>query len=73
MWDQTLGDYSTTEGKRYEPGLGRPTVIFVNCVTAPVNAKLKSTDEYRGVSETPLPNDSIQIHTSESGCMKVPP
>ena len=31
------------EGNRDVPGRGRPTVILVNCVTAPVNAKPRIT------------------------------
>ena len=40
-----MGMRGATQGKaeRDVPGRGRPTVILVNCVTAPVNAKPRTT------------------------------
>ena len=42
---------NTGKGNRDVPGRGRPTVILVNCVTAPVNAKPRITAK-RSVSRS---------------------
>ena len=43
MWSDGGKSWSNTGKERDVPGRGRPTVILVNCVTAPVNAKPRIT------------------------------
>jgi hypothetical protein len=52
------------ERQRDVPGRGRPTVILVNCVTAPANAKLRITAR-RSVGRSAGGGQVKEAHTTE--------